>query len=91
MLPDGQLIKCCLILCKELPEVKAIVKGVEGIGILVTRAKVSLQTTGLATQLLEIKDQYDCLVKLIETMESGKHHQRSGASNPGTCIRKRHF
>jgi len=33
---------------------------------LLTQAKVSLQTTGLASQLLKIKDQYECLVKLIE-------------------------
>ena len=35
--------------------VKAIV--VEGSGILVTQATVNLQTTGLVTQLLKIKDQ----------------------------------
>ena len=39
-------------------------------GILVTQPKVSLQTTGLATQLLKIKDQCVCLVKPIETIES---------------------
>ena len=32
----------------KLPEVKAIVKSFEGCGILVSQAKVSLQTTGLA-------------------------------------------
>ena len=36
-----------------------------GCGILVTQAKVSLQKSGLAGQLLKIKDQYECLVKLI--------------------------
>ena len=45
----------------------------EGPGILVTQAKVSLQTTVLTTQLLKIKDQYECLVKLIKTMESAKY------------------
>ena len=34
---------------ENLPEVKAIVKSFEGSGILVTKAKVSLQVTGLAT------------------------------------------
>jgi len=41
--------------------------------VLVTQAKDSLQTTGLASQLLKIKDQYECLVQLIETMESAKY------------------
>ena len=52
---------------------KARVKGFEGSGILVTQAKVSQQTTGLAAQFLKIKDQYECLVKLIKIMESVKY------------------
>ena len=32
----------------------------------------SLQKRGLVGQLLKIKDQYECLVKLIEIMESAK-------------------
>ena len=58
---------------KNLPEVKAIVESFVGSGTLVTHAKVILQKSGLAGQLLEIKDQYKCLVKLIEKMESGKY------------------
>ena len=58
---------------KNLPEVKAIVESFVGSGILVTQAKVSLQKSGLADQLLKIKDQYECLVKLIEKMESAKY------------------
>jgi len=57
---------------KNLPEVKAIVESFEGFGVMVTQAKVSLQAIGLASQLLKIKDQYDCLVKLIETTEIAK-------------------
>ena len=41
--------------------------------ILVTQAKVNLQTTGLATQLLKIKDQYEILVYLLDTMERAKY------------------
>ena len=52
---------------------KAIVESFEGSGILVTQAKVSLQKCGLAGQLLKIKDQYECLVKLMEKMESAKY------------------
>ena len=58
---------------KSLPEVKAIVESFVGSGILVTQAKVSLRNSGLACQLLKIKDQYECLVKLIEKMESAKY------------------
>ena len=54
-----------------LPEVKAFVESFQGFSILVTQAKVSFQTTGLATP--RIKDQYECLVKLIETMKSAKY------------------
>ena len=50
---------------KNLDEVRAIVKSFEGFGILVTQAKVSLQTAHLATQFLKIKDQHKCIVKLI--------------------------
>ena len=52
---------------------KAIVESYVGSGILVTQAKVSLQKSGLAGQLLKINDQYECLVKLIEKMESAKY------------------
>ena len=52
---------------------KAIVESFVGSGILVTQAKISLQESGLAGQLLKIKDQYECLVKLTENMESAKY------------------
>ena len=52
---------------------KAIVVSFVGCGILVTHAKVSLQKSGLAGQLLKIKDQYECLIKLIEKMKSAKY------------------
>ena len=52
---------------------KAIVESFVGFGISVTQAKVSLQKSGLAGQLLKIKDQHECLVKLIEIMESAMY------------------
>ena len=63
------------IIANNLHEVKAIVKSFEGPGVLVTQTNASLQTNGLATgtQLLKIKDKYECLAKLIETMESTKY------------------
>ena len=66
-------LNAALYYAKNLPEVKAIVESFVGSGILVTQAKVSLQKSGLAGQLLKIKDQYECLVKLIEKMESAKY------------------
>ena len=53
---------------KNLPEVKPIVESFVGSGILVTQAvtQVGLQKSGFAGQQLKIKDQYECLVKLIE-------------------------
>ena len=65
--------KAALYDAKNLPEVKAIVESFADSGVLVTKAKVSLQKSGFAGQLLKIKDQYECLVKLIEKMESAKY------------------
>ena len=67
----GLMLPC--ITQKNLSEVKAIVESFVGSGIMVTQAKVSLQKSGLAGQLLKIKDQYECLVKLIDKMESAKY------------------
>ena len=52
---------------------KPIVKSLEWSNILVAQAKVTLQTTGLATQPLKIKNQYEYLAKLIETIESANY------------------
>ena len=69
----GSWLNAALYYPKNLPEVKAIVESFVGSGILITRAKVSLQKSGLAGQLLKIKDRYECLVKLIEEMVSAKY------------------
>ena len=69
----GSWLNAALCYAKSLPEVKASVESFVGSGILVTQAKVSLQKSGLAGQLLKIKDQYECLVKLIEKIESTKY------------------
>ena len=66
-------LNAALYYAKHLPEVKAIVKSFVGSGILVTSAKFSLQKSGLAGQLLKIKDHYECPVKLKEKMESAKY------------------
>ena len=58
---------------KNLPKVKAIVESFVGSGILATKAKVSLQISNIAGQLLKIKDQYECVVKPIEKMKSAKY------------------
>ena len=61
---------CC---AKNLPEMKEIQESFEETDVLVIQAKVSLLTTGLATQLLKSKDQYENVVNLIETTERAKH------------------
>ena len=66
-------LNAVLYYAKNLPEVKAIVESFVGSELLVTQAKANLRKSGLAGQLLKIKDQYECLVKLIEKMESAKH------------------
>ena len=52
---------------------KAIVKSFVGSESLVTQARLACKKSGLAGQLLKIKDQYEYLVKLIEKMESAKY------------------
>ena len=69
----GKLTKCCLVLRKKIA-------GSESNGGKFCRfwnfdnsAKVSLQKSGLAGQLLKIKNQYECLLELIEKMENAKY------------------
>ena len=69
----GSWLNATLYYAKSLPEVKTIVESYVVSEIVVTQAKVSMQKSGLAGQLLKIKDQYKCLVKLIEKMESTKY------------------
>ena len=68
----GSWLDAALCYAKNLSEVTSIVRSFEGSGIIVTQAKVSFQTAGLATQLLKIEEQYERLAKFIETMESAK-------------------
>ena len=66
-------LNAALYYAKNLSEVKAVVESFVGCGILVTQAKISLQKSGLAGQLLKTEEQHECLVKLIEKMESAKY------------------
>ena len=67
----GSWLNAALYCAKNFPEVKAIVESFVGCGILLTQAKVNLQKSGFAGQLLKIKNQCECLVKFIEKIESG--------------------
>ena len=49
----GSWLNAALYYAKNLPEMKTIVESFVGSGILVTQAKVSLQKSGLAGQLLK--------------------------------------
>ena len=69
----GSWLNAALYYAKNLHKVKAIVESFVGSRVLVTQAKDNLQKSGLAGQLLKIKDQYECLVKLIEKMEKAKY------------------
>ena len=69
----GSWLTPALYYAKNLPKVKVVVESFVGSGILVTQAKVSLQISNIAGQLLKIKDQYECVVKFIEKMKSSKY------------------
>ena len=62
----GSWLNAALYYAKNLPKMKAIVKSFVGSEILVTQARLACKKSGLAGQLLKIKDQYEYLVKLIE-------------------------
>ena len=73
-----------------LPEVKAIEESFKESVVLITQAKSSLEIPGLATQLLKIEDQLvlcnwhypnECLVKLIEMMESARYTIKSAGNS----------
>ena len=66
-------LNAALYYAENLSEVKATVESFVGFGILATQAKVRLQKSGSAGQLLKIKYQNECRVKLIEKMESAKY------------------
>ena len=74
-------LNAALYYAKNLSEVKAIVESFVRSGILVTQAKVSLQKSGLPDQQLKIIDQFECLVKLIEKMESAKYAIKEALQN----------
>ena len=82
----GSWLNAALYYAKNLPEVKAIVESFVGSGILVTQTKISLQKSGLAGQLLKIKDHYECQVKLIEKMESAKCKQSKNVTLIKTLV-----
>ena len=69
----GSWLNPVLYEAKDLHEVTANMESLQGYGILVTRAKVSLEITDFATQLLKIKGLYECPVKLRDMMESTKY------------------
>ena len=97
----GNWLNAALCSAKNLLKVKAIVESLEESNILVTLAKATSQTTSLVTQLLKIKDQYECLVMLLETIESAKYTIKEAVQaiqvvnlgedtrSTNLCIRKR--
>ena len=66
---------------------KQLRKVLKNCGKLATLAKVSLQTTGLATLLLKTRGQYECPTKLIEMMKSAKYTIKQ----PGQAIKDLDF
>ena len=69
----GSWLNAALYYAKNLLEVKAIVESFVGSGILVIQAKITLQKSSFASQMLKIRDHYECQVKLIEKMVSAKY------------------
>ena len=62
---------------KNLPAVRDIVCGFEGSGILVERAKNSVNAEGLSRDLMKIKTEYNCLAGLVLKMEDTKYTIRA--------------
>ena len=86
-------LNAALCYVKTLAEMKEIVESFVGSGILVTQAKVSLQKSGLAGQLLKIKDQYEChaskFFKILSPILQNYHMLQN--SQPTTASVERSF
>ena len=58
---------------KYVREVKAIVESFEGSWLLIAQAKVCLQAPVFAVQLLKIREDHKCMIRLAETLEGSKN------------------
>lgn len=66
-------LKGALFYARNLPKVQEIVKGFEGSGVIVTKAKEALQDQNLCTDLLAIQRDYAPLIELIEKIQSSHY------------------
>ena len=81
-----------LFYANNLPEVKTIVESFGKSNVLITQANSSLERPRLATQLFKIRDQYECLVKMIKNEGKCKvNFKRSGAGNSKSLLWRRHL
>ena len=68
----GQLVDSCILLLRNLPGVRNILEGFHDDGVLVQRAQEAVKAPNLATQLIEIEEQYSALVDTIQKMEDSR-------------------
>ena len=63
-------LKAALYYADKLPEVRRIVEGFEGDGLLVTKARATVANPQITENLLAIKRDYSVLVELLEKCQS---------------------
>ena len=68
----GSWLTTAFYYSRNLPEVRNILQGFHDGGVLVRRAQEAVKSPNLATQLVEIKEQYSALVDAIQKMEDSR-------------------
>ena len=68
----GSWLTAAFYYSKNLPEVRKILKGFHDGGVLVRRAQEAVKALNLATQVVEIEEQYSALVDTIQKMEDSR-------------------
>lgn len=66
-------LNAAMYYANHLPEVQSIVRGIEGGGVLVGRAKDVVEDNDLANQLVEISQCYQQLATLVQKMEHSSY------------------
>ena len=63
-------LKAAIYYADNLPEVRNIVNSFTGNGLLISKAKEALLDSNLMNNLLKLKRDYECLIKLVQASEN---------------------
>ena len=69
----GSWLTAAFYYSRNLPEVRNILQGFHDGGVLVRRAQETVKAPNLATQLVEIEEQYSALLDAIQRMKDSRY------------------